>query len=214
MQVKQKKAKRKGASRGLSLLSAFLFAVLVFLLMALEHNLRPAAKTVASMKSREVSVNVMQLAVRTLLEEQPRLLDGLFAVRQDSAGHVTGAVCDPASLARIQNTLEGAVSESLQSSPLLKFSVPAGTLSGMQLLAGLGPGIPVQAVPLSAVQSRVETQLTSGGINQTVLEVDVVVSVEMGTLLAGSRMQETVESRIRAAQLMVVGDVPQFYNRK
>lgn len=214
MQVKQKRVKRKGASRALWLLAAFLFAVLLFLLLALERNLRPVAKTVAKIKSREVCVNVMQAAVRDLLETQPQLFDELFSITQDNIGHVTGAVCNPAELAIVQNTLEGAVSEALQNSRLLKFPVPMGTLSGMQLLAGLGPGVPVRAVPLSAVQSRVETQLTSGGVNQTVLEVDVVLSVEMSTLLAGSETHETVESRIRAAQVMVVGEVPQFYHIK
>lgn len=211
MQVKRKKSPDLvKPSRGLRLLIVFLFVLLVYLLLALEHNLRPAAQLAAQIKSREICVNIMQKAVKSTLEENPELYETLFSVSQASDGQITGAICNPHTLTALQNTLEDSISKELSKPEQIKVPIPIGTLSGLQLFAGLGPNIPIRAVPLSAVQSHIETNLISGGINQTVLEVDAVFSVEIGTLLAGSQLNERVENRIRIAQFMVVGKVPEF----
>lgn len=215
MQMKQKRFRQKRSHlRGPAILSAFLAAIILFLLLSLEHQLRPVALSVARMKSREMCVNAMQKAVEQSLAEDPELYEQLFEISTDSTGKITSAMCDPLAVNRLQNTLESKVSRILNEKGQMRFPVPLGTLSGLQLLAGLGPGIPVRAVPLSAVQGQVETNFISGGINQTVLEVDVVFTVELGTLLAGAQTHETVESRVRAAQMLVVGDVPRFYSSK
>lgn len=215
MQAKQSPFYQKHSRiRGPAILTAFLAVILIFLLLALEHQLRPVAFAVAKMKSREICVNVMQKAVEQSLAENPELYERLFKIQTDATGKITSAVCDPLAVNQLQNTLEGKASSALNEQGQLRFPVPLGTLSGLQLLAGLGPGIPVRAVPLSAVQGSIETNFVSGGINQTVLEVDVVFKVELGTLLAGTQTHETVESRVRAAQMLVVGDVPRFYSSK
>ena len=211
MQEKHKKSSDSiKSSRALRLLIAFLFVLLLYLLLALEHNLRPAAQFAAQIKSREVCVNIMQKAVKSTLEDNPELYKTLFSVSQAADGQITGAICDPHALTTLQNTLEDSISKELSKSKQIKIPIPLGTLSGLQLFAGLGPNISGRAVPLSAVQSRIETNLISGGINQTVLEVDAVFSMEIGTLLAGTQSSERVESRIRIAQFMVVGKVPEF----
>ena len=92
-----------------------------------------------------------------------------------------------------------------------KLAVPLGTLTGVQALAGLGPELTVRAVPLSNVESKVESRFSSAGVNQTKLEVNVTFTVELCAMLAGAQAETTVTSEVCVAQMLIVGQVPEFY---
>ena len=94
---------------------------------------------------------------------------------------------------------------------LLYTSIPLGTLSGIQFFSGLGPKITVQVQPLSLVTSQVRSNFSQAGVNQTRLEITICFSVQIGALLAGEVIPVDIQSEILAAQVLIVGEVPQLY---
>ena len=69
----------------------------------------------------------------------------------------------------------------------------------------------VKVIPLSHTNSRLDSTFSEAGVNQTQLQTDLVLSVELCCVLAG--MQGGTEARCqgRAAQIVIVGETPQFY---
>ena len=140
----------------------------------------------------------------------PELLEDLYILRYDETGLVQSAETDTAKLARLQYTLEGDLTQAMEEGAA-DFSIPLGTLLGLQLFSGRGPDITVKVIPLSHVESQVETGFSAAGVNQTKLQTDLVFSVQMCAVLAGMQVETTAQSTICVAQVLIVGQTPEFY---
>lgn len=189
----------------------FLLALLAFSLVSLEQKVRPVALTIAQYECRDLCIHTMQNAVNKTIDERPELYKELYDIQRDSAGQIVSVACDTLRLNQLQNDLEETLSKSLDSLGRAKLAVPLGTLTGVQALAGLGPELTVRAIPLSNVESKVESRFSSAGVNQTKLEVNVTFTVELCAMLAGAQAETTVTSEVCVAQMLIVGQVPEFY---
>lgn len=202
--------RKKGKLNRFALCPLLLSALLLFSLVKLEQKIRPVARTMAEYECRERAVRWMQAAVGDCLRRSPELLEDLYILRYDETGLVQSAETDTAKLARLQYTLEGDLTQAMEEGAT-DFSIPLGTLLGLQLFSGCGPDITVKVIPLSHVESRVETGFTAAGVNQTKLQTDLVFSVQMCAVLAGMQVETTAQSTICVAQVLIVGQTPEFF---
>lgn len=203
-------SRKKSKLNRFALCALLLSALLLFSLVRLEQKIRPVARTMAEYECKERAVRWMQSAVADCLRDTPELLEDLYLLQYDSAGRVQSAEADASRLAQLQYMLESDLTRSMEEGAA-DFSVPLGTLLGLQLFSGRGPDIDVKVIPLSHVETRVETSFTSAGVNQTKLQTDLVFSVQLCAVLAGMQVETTAESTICVSQLLIVGQTPQFY---
>ena len=187
-----------------------LATLLLFSLIKLEQKMRPVAQTMAEYECRERAVRWMQAAVGDCLRQSPELLEDLYVFRYDEKGQVQSVQADTAKLTSLQYMLEGDLTHSMEEGAV-DFSIPLGTLLGLQLFSGRGPDIAVKVIPLSHVETRVETGFSAAGVNQTKLQTDLVFSVQLCAVLAGMQAQTTAQSTICVAQAVIVGETPQFF---
>ena len=211
MQIRRTQKRKRNRITKYYIVVLFLALILGFLLVALERKIRPVMLFEAEIKSKELCVNIMQKAVEEKLREEPEMYSDLVIIKRDADDKISDVACDPLKLIVLQNKMESAVSRALANRKNLKLEIPVGTLSGIQLLSGKGFLLQCAILPISAVQSRVETQMENAGINQTVLRVDVVLSIQIRTVMSGLFVTDTVESSVCVAQIAIVGDTPEFY---
>ena len=124
--------KQKRSRFGLCVL--LLAALLVFSLVKLEQKIRPVARVMAEYECKERAVRWMQSAVADCLRDTPELLEDLYLLQYDSAGRVQSAEADASRLAQLQYMLESDLTQSMEEGAA-DFSVPLGTLLGLQLFA-------------------------------------------------------------------------------
>lgn len=203
-------SRKKSKLNRFALCALLLSALLLFSLVRLEQKIRPVVRTMAEYECKERAVRWMQSAVADCLRDTPELLEDLYLLQYDSAGRVQSAEADASRLAQLQYMLESDLTQSMEEGAA-DFSVPLGTLLGLQLFSGRGPDVNVKVIPLSHVETRVETSFTSAGVNQTKLQTDLVFSVQLCAVLAGMQVETTAESTICVSQLLIVGQTPQFY---
>ena len=210
MQRRTYAMRRRGPAHRFALCALVLTALLLFSLVKLEQKIRPVARSMAEYECKERAVRWMQTAVADCLQNSPELLEDLYILRYDETGQVQSAVGDAARLTRLQYALESDLTQSMEEGEA-DFSIPLGTLLGLQLFSGRGPDISVKVIPLSHIESRVLTGFVSAGVNQTKLQTDLVFSMELCAVLAGMQVETTAQSTICVAQLLIVGETPQFY---
>ncbi len=89
--------------------------------------------------------------------------------------------------------------------------VPIGALKGNMLFSNIGPNIPIKLSFIGQVQSNLETKISSYGINNIVIETNVVVEVEeqitMPTTSEKSLLIITAPLTIK----IIKGTVPNYY---
>lgn len=90
-------------------------------------------------------------------------------------------------------------------------TVPAGTVSGVDLFAGKGPDISVSFQPVGSVIGSFRSDFTDAGINQTLHRMFLHLTAEVEILLPGISHTVTVEAEVPIAENVIVGEVPNAY---
>ena len=88
-------------------------------------------------------------------------------------------------------------------------AVPVGSLPDSNLLWAKGPAVQVRALWVGTVETSFDSQFVSAGINPDLPPgIWLNVHVPIKVLLPGGPLETTVETRILAAETVIVGQVP------
>ena len=88
-------------------------------------------------------------------------------------------------------------------------TVPAGTVSGVDLFAGKGPDISVSFQPVGSVIGSFRSDFTDAGINQTKHSLYLDVKVMMTAALPLERVSVELTTQFLVCETIFVGEVPQ-----
>lgn len=77
----------------------------------------------------------------------------------------------------------------------------------------MGPKIPVRYEIIGDVTSDIKTEVKSTGINNTFLEIDLVINVKMNVIIPYLAKQTYLTKVIKNGDLFVQGRVPQYYDQ-
>ena len=93
----------------------------------------------------------------------------------------------------------------------IEIGIPAGNLTGISLLMGRGPNIPVQIIVLTSSRVEFNNSIVTAGINQTKHQINLEVIVDIDILVPWGTENAQVVTEILIADTIVVGQVPDTY---
>ena len=191
--------------------TVIVLALLLFGLQRIDQSIRPLAGKVIEYQSKALAVQTIQQACNAVLKQNSDMYKNLYVIHRDSSGNVQSITADSARINSLEDTLVENVNQSLRNLQQFPLKIPFGTLTGVQVLSGRGPDVSIRVHPLSLASSQVRSEFSQAGVNQTNLEVHICFSVEVGALLAGEVVPVDAQADILAAQILIVGEVPQLY---
>ena len=89
--------------------------------------------------------------------------------------------------------------------------IPMGSLFLPELMSGKGPVIPVHILSIRNSDAVFSSNFVQAGINQTLHQLIMVVSVDVAILVLGQTGSFTVTSEVVVAETVIVGDVPNTF---
>lgn len=89
--------------------------------------------------------------------------------------------------------------------------IPLGNLSGLSLLMGRGPKVPVEIVTLTSSRVVFHNGIVTAGINQTKHQITLEVKVDIDILVPWGSESTQVVSEVLIADTVIVGQVPDTY---
>ncbi|MCM3711607.1 sporulation protein YunB [Sporosarcina luteola] len=92
------------------------------------------------------------------------------------------------------------------------FFVPMGQATGLPLIGNFGPKIPIRFHVIGEAQTTVETGITEFGINNAMIEVNILVTVNVQIIVPLATQRSVVEQRIPVAIGLIQSPIPQIYN--
>lgn len=91
------------------------------------------------------------------------------------------------------------------------YEIPSGVIFNNSILANIGPKIPVKLSLVGDIVSTVNTKVTNYGINNAMIEVNIVVEVEEMVILPITTKRIKIETSIPVAIKLIQGTVPNYY---
>lgn len=94
---------------------------------------------------------------------------------------------------------------------VLHITVPAGNLSGINLLLGKGPDIPVDIIMLTSSKVDFKNEIESTGINQTKYQLYLEITMDIDVLIPWGTESARTVTEVLISDTVIVGDVPSTY---
>jgi len=190
-----------------------LAALLLFLLFwrAVSVYLRPAVETLAvSEAENRVSRTVAQ-AVARCVEERNLTYGDFITMETDESGRVTSLTGSLSAVSLLRSELVDYIGGELDGLREESFGLPLGTLTGWLIFSGRGPTVRVELLSAGDVTVQMRHGFEEAGINQTLHQVLLDVSVKVLLLLPGETLSTQVDSEVCVAETVIVGQVPDTY---
>ena len=197
---------RSGGKAGLLLFSAALAA---FLLCACFY-LRTISTEIAVSDARDAVSMHINNAISQLMNEGTYTAESFISFEKGTDGEVRAISCNMPQI----NALSAEILKRVLGSAdnyTATIRIPLGNLSGVSLLMGRGPTIPVRIVTLTSSRVGFKNSLSGAGINQTRHQITLEVKVDIDILIPWGSRSTQVVTELLIADTVIVGQVPDTY---
>lgn len=186
-----------------------LLALAGFLLAGMLY-LKRISSQIAVSDACDIMTMEVNAAITQVLEEGDYDADWFVRFEKNEAGEVTAISSNMTHVNALSATLLDRVI-GLTGNRNITVSIPAGNLTGLSLLMGRGPGIPVEIMVLTSSHVEFRNNIVTAGINQTKHQISLLVIVDIDVLVPWGSESAQVCTELLIADTVVVGQVPETY---
>ena len=183
---------------------------LLFFLSAAGLFLKDLSSQIAVSDASDIVTVQINSAIASIMQESDFEGDYFVTFEKNDRGEVTAISSNMARInalsARILDRVVGATDNRT-----LTVEIPLGNLTGMSLLMGRGPGVPVKIIALTSSRVGFNNSIVTAGINQTKHQITLVVTVDIDILIPWATETAQVQTEVLIADTIVVGQVPETY---
>ena len=177
----------------------------------LRTRINPLTKELAQAKISDAASNVINRAVNQQIQQGDIRYEDMVELQRDNSGAITALTTNMQEMNRLKTQLLELLDDDIYSIEDDEISIPMGNLTGIQLLSGRGPSIPVKIVAVSSSDATFRGEFTDAGINQTIHRIMMEVSLDLIVLLPSGTVTDRVSSQVCVAETVLLGPVPDTY---
>ena len=201
-------AGRPRRSRGISIL--FLLVALLLFLAAASLYLKDVSTAIAVSDASDAVTVSINNAIADIMRNGDYSADYFVTFEKSEAGEITAISSNMARInalsAKILDRIVGATD-----THMLTVNIPVGNLTGVSVLMGRGPKVPVKIITMTSSRVEFNNSIVTAGINQTKHQINLEVIVDIDILVPWGTESTQVITEVLIADTIVVGRVPDTY---
>ena len=189
--------------------ATLLIVGLGFLFTRLDYYLMPQV----SVQTDEMARNIINTAIdQALLDAGEGLApQDFFSLTQDPSGMVNSLIVNTMLVNQKATEMATSIGENIGPLTAGRARLPIGSLLGIDILAGIGPEIPVTFRYLGSTNVDYESEFRAVGINQVNFALWVVVNASVRVVNPLEYKDVSITRRIAIVDTVFSGTVPQLY---
>lgn len=195
---------------GVRLFMVFLAAVALLFLM-FRSRYRDIIQELAETQVKNTTSDLTNDAIAKQIAEGVIQYDRIVYFEKDLDGRITALKTNMSEINRLKTDILNIINDEILALDTLDIGIPLGSLFLPEFLSGRGPAIPVHILSIRNSDATFASNFSQAGINQTLHQLTMVVSVDVAILVLGQTSNFTVNSEVVVAQTVIVGDVPNMF---
>ena len=188
-----------------------LCAVGLALFLMFRGKYRTVIQNLAKTQVMNSTSDLTNDAISRQIEEGSIRYDRIVFFEKDVNGKITALKTNIGEFNRLKTDILGIINEEILALDTSDIGIPLGSLILPELLSGKGPVIPVRILSIRNSDATFSSDFSQAGINQTIHQVIMEVSVDVAILVLGETDSFTVTSQVVVAQTVIVGEVPDTF---
>lgn len=201
---------RRRIRRLLQLLLAVLVAACLGFLM-LRSRYRDVIRDLAETQVKNTTSDLTNDAIAKQIAEGVIQYDRIVYFEKDLDGRITALKTNMSEVNRLKTDILNLINDEILALDTSDIGIPLGSLFLPELFSGKGPAIPVRILSIRNSDATFSSRFSQAGINQTLHQLTMIVSVDVAVLVLGQTSSFTVNSEVVVAETVIVGDVPSTF---
>jgi sporulation protein YunB len=186
-------------------------AVFLIIFSMISARVRPIIEQMASARVSYLATNAIHDAIAKRLQADEYTYDRLIDFEKDLSGQITALKTDMLAINSLKADIIRDVLEAIRGVGTSELAIPLGNVTGIDLLSGRGPRIPVKIVPVGTAGADFSNVFTAAGINQTRHQIMMTIQADISILMPGRSAVTEVAVQMSVAETVIVGTVPDTY---
>ena len=172
---------------------------------------RDVIRTLSQTQVRNSTSDLINDAIDRQIETGNIQYDRIVYFEKDLEGRITALKTNMSEVNRLKTDILNIINDEILTLDTSDIGIPLGSLFFPELLSGRGPVIPVSIISIRNSDASFESRFTEAGINQTLQQLTMTVSVDVAILVLGATELFTVSSQVVVAETIIVGQVPDTF---
>lgn len=185
-----------------------LFALGAAALILFRSFYRDEIRTLAETQVKNTTSDLINDAVEAEISRGDILYDRIVYFEKDLNGRITALKTNMGEVNRLKTETLNIINDEILALDTTDMGISLGSLVLPEVLAGRGPAIPVEIISIRNSDASFTSHFSEAGINQTLHQLTMDVSVDVSVLVLGKTDSFTVTAEVMVAQTVIVGDVP------
>ena len=165
----------------------------------------------AETQVRNATSDLINDAIDAQIEKDNIQYDRIVYFEKDLNGRITALKTNMSEVNRLKTDILNLINDEILALDTSNLGIPLGSLLFPEIFSGRGPTIPVHILSIRNSDASFYNNFTQAGINQTLHQLNMIVSVDVAVLVLGKTNYFTVESQVVVAETIIVGQVPDTY---
>lgn len=160
------------------------------------------------------ALRIANQAIYEVVEEEIYLLDyeDLVHCRENRAGEIVMLQVNHHQVAKLISAVTIKLQQKLDEVSEKGLALPLAQLFGIQVLAGFGPKIPVNLIPIGVADAtRIHDIFESVGINQTRHRIYIELNPKLRIVVPFIEREVEVKAKVPVTEVTIMGRVPEVY---
>lgn len=197
--------------RRIIVLLVLVLAVFTLAFFYLRSRYRDVIRELAETQVKNTTSDLTNDAIAKQIADGVVQYDRIVYFEKDLDGRITALKTNIGEVNRLKTDILNIINDEILALDNSDIGIPLGSLFLPELLSGRGPAIPVHILSIRNSDAAFQSNFTQAGINQTLHQVTMEVSIDVSVLVLGQTASFTLESQVVVAETVIVGQVPNTF---
>ena len=134
--------------------------------------------------------------------------DRIVYFEKDLDGKITALKTNMSEVNRLKTDILNIINDEILALDVSDIGLYTGSIVLPELFSGRGPMLPVQILAIRNSEASIDSMFTEAGINQTLHQLNMYISIDVTVLVLGKTESFTISSQVIVAETVIVGQVP------
>lgn len=168
----------------------------------------PIAKDLAITQVKNRTSDLINDAIAEQIARDNIQYDRIIYFEKDLQGKITALKTNMSEVNRLKTDILNIINDDILALDTHDIGIPIGSILIPEVWSGKGPTIPVRVMSISNSEAQFVSHFSEAGINQTLQQLTMEVSVDVTILVLSETETFQVMSQVVVAETIIVGAVP------
>ena len=191
--------------------SILVFVIILSLFLVFRVKYRDVIRSLAQTQVKNSTSDLTNDAIAKQIAAGDIQYDRIVYFEKDLDGRITALKTNMSEVNRLKTDILNIINDEILALDTSDIGIPIGSLFLPEFFSGKGVAIPVHILSIRNSDANFASHFSQAGINQSLHQLIMEVSVDVAVLVLGQTSSFTIASEVVVAETVIVGEVPQTY---